>query len=66
MESETYLFRDHAKFFKVDHSVNFTVVSQMNEGQVFLDHRIKWNYRGLNIIRIYQVSVAAHVARGVH
>ena len=64
--SETYLLCDHAKFFKVDHSVNFTVVAQMNKGQIFLDHRIKGNYRRLDIIRIYQVPVATHVARRVH
>ena len=42
------------------------MVPQMDERQVFLNHWVERNYWRLDVLRVDQVPVSAHVSGGVH
>ena len=64
--SDTNLLGNHPEFFKVDHSVNFAVVAQVDEGEIFLDDRPEGNNRRLDVVSVDEVPVATHVTRRIH
>jgi len=55
----------HAHFLKVDESVDFCVISEVQKCEIFLydgDEGNEWR----NFIVLLQTSVLGHIARGVH
>lgn len=45
MRQRSNLFGDHAQFLEINQTVHPGVVAEMNERQILLDNREKWNLK---------------------
>ena len=55
---KSYLLGDHTELLEVDHSVNFAVVAEVDEGEILLDHGPEGDDGWLDVLRVDEVPVA--------